>query len=337
MRFAGVVRTVLGIVAVLVAAAAGFGGRLVYDYQIAALHRDEVPRRVTVLLGSGPAGLHSALERADVRVAPDTIFWALRWRGDGAKLKAGIYELRPEQTLRDLLDAIAAGTGRPAVLRIAEGLTLKQVRAVIDAHPDLVADARALDDASLIAKIGVPYLSGEGIFLPDTYHFAPGSSALSIYREAWRAMERVLAREWEGRQPGLPLESAWQALVLASIIEKETGRVEDRPLVAAVFINRLRKGMLLQSDPTTIYALGTSFDGRLRRRDLQMIHPHNTYTRTGLPPTPIALPSRAAIEAALKPARSSALFFVARGDGTTEFSDDLKAHNQAVERYVLKK
>lgn len=331
------IRTLLGVLALGLAGAAGFSGRLVFDYQIAALHSDEVPKRVTVLLGSGPAGLHSALDRAGVRVAPETIQWVLRWRGDGARLKAGIYELRPGQSLRDLLDAIAAGTGRPAVLRIVEGLTLKQVRALVDTHPDLIADARALDDASLIAKIGVSYPSGEGVFLPDTYHFAPGSSALSIYREAWRAMERVLVREWEARQPGLPLESAWQALVLASIIEKETGRAEDRPLVSAVFINRLRKGMPLQSDPTTIYALGASFDGRLRRRDLQMIHPHNTYTRTGLPPTPIALPSRAAIEAALRPARSPALFFVARGDGTTEFSDDLKAHNQAVERYVLKK
>ncbi|MFM8546022.1 MAG: endolytic transglycosylase MltG [Betaproteobacteria bacterium] len=337
MKIARLLRTVLGATAVLCAVAAGFTTRVAYDYHQAWLHSDDVPRKVTVLLGAGPSGVHAALERAGIASSADRLQWILRWRGDAAKLKAGIYEVRRGQSLRELLDAIAAGTGRPAVLRLVEGLTLRQVRAVVDVHPDLVADARALDDATLIARIGVPFASGEGVFLPDTYHFAPGSSALSVYREAWRAMERVLVKEWEARQPGLPLESPWQALVLASIIEKETGRAEDRALVSAVFVNRLKRGMPLQSDPTTIYALGSAFDGRLRRRDLQADLPHNTYVRTGLPPTPIALPGRAAIEAALRPASSQALFFVARGDGSTEFSDDLKAHNRAVERYVLKR
>ena len=150
-------------------------------------------------------------------------------------------------------------------------------------------------------------------------------------------MERVVEQEWGTRAIGLPLENAYQGLVLASIIEKETGRPEDRERVAAVFINRLRRGMPLQSDPTTIYALGDAYEGRLRRRDLQMDHPHNTYSRTGLPPTPIAIPSRAAIAAALQPAPVSALYFVARGDGSSEFSDDLAAHNRAVSRYLQKK
>jgi UPF0755 protein len=290
-----------------------------------------------VQLGSGVAGLGAALERAGVGIPAHHLSWILRLRGDLARYRAGIFELRANQSLKELLDAFAAGDGRPAVLRLSEGMTLRQVRALIDSHPDTTADTRNLDDALLLARLGAPYPSAEGIFLPDTYHFAPGTSALQLYRDAWRAMERVLAREWEARRPGLPLQSPWQALVLASIIEKETGRAEDRPLVAAVFVNRLRKAMPLQSDPTTIYALGANFEGRLRRRDLQMDHPHNTYVRVGLPPSPIALPGRAAIEAALQPAASTALFFVARGDGTTEFSDDLKSHNRAVERYVLKR
>lgn len=323
--------------AILAAAAVGFVARVAYDYHSMPLHQDEQVRRITVLLGAGPAGIHAAFDRAGLVVAPERLQWILKWRGDTTRFRAGIYEIRAGQSLRDVLDSIASGGGRPAVLRLVEGLTFRQVRALVDSHPDLLPDSRPLDDAALLARIGAPHPSAEGIFLPDTYHFAPGSSALSLYREAWRAMDRLLAREWENRQGGLPLQSPWQALILASIIEKETGRAEDRSMVSSVFVNRLQKGMPLQSDPTTIYALGDAFDGRLRRKDLQLDHPHNTYVRTGLPPSPIALPSRAAIEAALRPASSTALFFVARGDGSTEFSDDLKAHNRAVERYVLKR
>ena len=329
----------LALFAILLACAfaTGYLGSAFRSYSSLALHTDPAPRRVVVTMGAGPAGIAAALDRAGIRLDASRLDWIIRLRGDAPRYRAAIYDLQPGWSLRQLLDAIAAGSGRQASVRLLEGMTFRQVREAIDGHPDLAADTRALDDPSLLAKLGSSYPNGEGLFHPDTYHFAPGGSALQIYREAFRAMDRLLVSLWASRAQGLPLESPYQALVLASIIEKETGRAEDRPMVASVFVNRLRKGMPLQSDPTTIYALGAGFDGRLRKRDLQLDHPHNTYARGGLPPTPIALPGRAAIEAALQPAQSPALFFVARGDGSTEFSNDLKAHNRAVERFVLKR
>jgi len=317
--------------------AAGYGLRVASDYRFASLHQDAAARRVVIGLGSGPAGVAAALERAGLAGSPRRVSWIIRLRGDSARYRAALYDIAPGQSLKGVLDAIARGEGQPATVRLIEGLTFRQVRELIDSHPHVQPDSRGLDEPALLSRIGVPYPSGEGVFLPDTYHFAPGSSALQIYREAWRAMERVLQQEWTARSARLPLQSAYEALILASMIEKETGRAQDRTMIASVFVNRLRKGMLLQSDPTTVYALGSAFDGRLRRRDLQIDHPHNTYVRVGLPPTPIALPGRGAIEAALRPAESSAFYFVARGDGSTEFSPDLKAHNRAVERFILKR
>lgn len=326
-------RTVLVGVAFALGAASG----AMVSYRLTPLHQDPQPRRVVIQLGSGPAALASAFERVGFTVSASKLAWIVRLRGDGARYRAALYDVTAGLPLKGLLDMLANGEGQPATLRLIEGLTFRQVRELLDQHPHLIPDARALDEPSLLARIGAPVSSGEGLFLPDTYHFAPGTSAVSLYRDAWRAMDRVLQREWSRRSAGLPIETPYQALVLASMIEKETGRAEDRAMVASVFVNRLKKGMLLQSDPTTLYALGPSFEGRLRRRDLQLDHPHNTYVRPGLPPTPIALPGRGAIEAALRPAESAAFYFVARGDGSTEFSNDLKAHQRAVERFILKR
>ncbi|MGD9945474.1 MAG: endolytic transglycosylase MltG, partial [Burkholderiaceae bacterium] len=173
----------------------------------------------------------------------------------------------------------------------------------------------------------------EGLFFPDTYTFSPGLSDLELYKRAYRSLQQALDAAWQSRQAGLPYRSAYDALIMASIIEKETGRPDERDKVAAVFVNRLKRGMLLQSDPTTIYGLGASFDGNLRKRDLQTHTEFNTYTRAGLPPTPIALVGRASLQAAMQPADIPALYFVARGDGSSEFSDDLASHNRAVWRY----
>ena len=321
----------------VIAFGVGVGSSALYRYQVVPLHQDSKPRRLVIPLGSGPAAIAMALERAGMTVPAARLSVIVRLRGDASRYRAALYDVMPGQSLKGLLDAMARGEGQPAMVRIVEGLTFRQVRELVDNHPHLSADARALDEQTLLARIGATFSSAEGLFLPDTYHFAPGSSALNVYRDAWRAMDRLLQKEWANRSANLPIESAYQALVLASIIEKETGRAEDRAMIASVFVNRLRKGMMLQSDPTTLYALGPTFEGRLRRRDLQLDHPHNTYMRTGLPPTPIALPGRGAIEAALRPAESSALFFVARGDASTEFSLDLKAHNRAVERFILKR
>ncbi|MFP5405506.1 MAG: endolytic transglycosylase MltG, partial [Gammaproteobacteria bacterium] len=205
----------------------------------------------------------------------------------------------------------------------------------IDADPDLEHDTRELSDADILRRIGATRSHPEGLFLPETYTFSPGASDLEIYRQAHALLERRLAQVWENRAPDLPLSDPYQALILASIVEKETGHHEDRSKVAAVFVNRLRAGMILQSDPTTIYGMGDRFDGNLRKRDLQADTAYNTYTRPGLPPTPIALPGMASIDAALHPADIRALYFVSRGDGTSEFSDDLASHNRAVARYQL--
>lgn len=322
---------------VVLAFVLGVAAAATLSYRVAQLHDDALPRRVVIPLGAGPLVIASALERAGIKLDPVRLSWIIRLRGDGARYRAALYDVPGGQSLKAFLDALARGEGQPATLRLIEGLTFRQVRELVDHHPHLMHDARSLDEPALLARIGAPGASAEGLFLPDTYHFAPGASALTLYRDAWRAMDRVLQREWPRRSPGLPLESPYQALVLASMIEKETGRAEDRSMVASVFVNRLKKGMLLQSDPTTLYALGPGFEGRLRRRDLQIDHPHNTYVRPGLPPTPIALPGRGAIEAALQPAESTALYFVARGDGSSEFSNDLKAHQRAVDRYILKR
>jgi UPF0755 protein len=216
---------------------------------------------------------------------------------------------------------------------VIEGWTFHQMRAALNATPDITHDTLNLSDAEILQRIGAPENHPEGLFFPDTYNFAAGSSDLTIFRRAYQAMQQRLQAAWEAREPGLPLETPYQALILASIVEKETGTPGDRPMIAGVFVNRLRKGMLLQTDPTVIYGLGEQFDGNLRKRDLLADNSYNTYTRPGLTPTPIALPGVAALQAALHPAQTDALYFVARGDGSSHFSSSLAEHNQAVNQY----
>ncbi len=292
--------------------------------------------RIDVPRGTGVRGIAAELKRAGIPVAGWRVVAASRLRGDGDRLKAGTYELVAPTTLKSLLDQIGRGDVLLIDIRFIEGWTFRQLRAAIDAHPDLAHDTRSLAERELMARVGATERSPEGLFYPDTYRFTPGASDLEIYRVAYRRMKKALDDAWAARAPDLPLATPYDALVLASIVEKETGRESDRDKVAAVFLNRLRKGMLLQSDPTTIYGLGERFDGNLRRRDLQSDTEYNTYTRTGLPPTPISLPGRASLVAVTRPARIDALYFVSRGDGTSEFSDDLAAHNRAVSRYQLK-
>ncbi len=248
-------------------------------------------------------------------------------------IKAGSYEIEQGTTLLDLLRKLTRGDVSQAEIVFIEGWTFRQMRQRLDAHPDVQHDGKDLSDAEIMRRIGAETNSPEGWFFPDTYLFSKRSSDIDILARAYRSMRKHLAREWENRAPQLPLSSPYQALVLASIVEKETGREQDRPLVAAVFVNRLRKGMLLQTDPSVIYGLGESFDGNLRKRDLLADTPYNTYTRPGLPPTPIAMPGLASLQATLRPAASGALYFVARGDGGSHFSQTLDEHNRAVNRY----
>lgn len=317
--------------------ALGAAAEFWYRYGSAPLDQPPGPVRIRVERGMTVPAIAAAMNAAGIRVAPWRMQLAARLRGDARSIRQGVYEFTAPVTLEQALDRMVRGDVVLAQLTVIEGWTFRQMREAIARHPELVHDSVGTPDAELLRRLEAPESSPEGLFFPSTYRFSPGASDYEVYRAAYRLMRRTLEEAWAGRAADLPLGSPYAALVLASIVEKETGRPEDRRMVASVFVNRLRLRMPLQSDPTTIYGLGERFDGNLRREHLRADTPHNTYTRQGLPPTPIALPGRASIEAVLNPARSSALYFVARGDGSSEFSDDLTAHNRAVARFQLKK
>jgi UPF0755 protein len=248
-------------------------------------------------------------------------------------IKAGSYAVKATVAPYDLLNKIVRGEFSQAEIRFTEGGTFRQMRAALNRHPAVKHDSAALTDAEILQRIGSTEKSPEGWFFPDTYRFAAGTSDLTLLRQAHEKMKAKLAEQWERRASNLPLRGAYEALVLASIVEKETGRSDERHMVAAVFVNRLKRGMRLQTDPTVIYGLGDTFDGNLRRRDLLTDGVFNTYMRSGLPPTPIAMPGAESIQATLNPADSKALYFVSRGDGSHHFSSTLVEHNQAVNRF----
>lgn len=260
-----------------------------------------------------------------------------RMMGKAALIKPGNYELEREVTPLKLLDIISKGQISQSSLTIIEGISFRQLRAQLDSEPTLRHDTTSLTDAEILKRIGATETFAEGLFFPDTYNYAKGVSDLVVLKRSYQRMQHILQENWKTRDQGLPFETPYQALILASIVEKETGQPSDRPMIASVFINRLRKNMRLQTDPTVIYGIGEKFDGNLRKKDLLRDTPYNSYTRAGLTPTPISLPGEAAIRAVLHPPRSKALYFVARGDGSSQFSDTLIDHNNAVNRYQLKK
>lgn len=281
-----------------------------------------------------------AAEIERVGVAPAwTVRLVARIRGSATRLMPGTYRLDGIDNVGDLLEAIESGRALLATLTLVEGMNLRDLHALLEKaalppHRLSLDEVKTIEDIN--ARFGEGYGSAEGWFFPDTYAIAPGSSARALLVTMNERMKRELDQVWQARAPNLPLQSPYEALILASIIEKETGREADRPLVASVFVNRLRLGMRLQTDPTVIYGLGSAFDGDLRKRDLVTDTPYNTYTRAGLPPTPIAMPGRASLRAAVAPAETDYLYFVARGDGSSEFSRNLAEHNRAVARYQLK-
>ena len=297
-----------------------------------------LPMRSDPTMFSIPAGasLRTAaqvIESAGI----DLPAWQLEIRGRAmgrsAKIKAGSYEVEEGITALALLDKLTRGDVTQGELLLAEGKTFRQFRTLLNEHPDLDHDTLKLSDAKILSLLGAKEAHPEGLFFPDTYLFNKGSSDIDVLRRAYKAMQPKLAAAWERRETTLPVKTPYELLILASIVEKETGLPADRPQVAAVFVNRLRRGMLLQTDPTVIYGLGERFDGNLRKVDLQTDTPWNTYTRAGLPPTPIAMPGLASLQAAAKPPPSDMLYFVARGDGSSEFSVTLDEHNSAVARY----
>jgi UPF0755 protein len=283
--------------------------------------------------GSGLRAAGRAIEEAGVGLPAWRFELLARLRRQAGNIKAGTYEVKSGITPLQLLDMLVRGEVSQAQIAIIEGWTFGQLRAALDAHPALQHDSRDLTEAQILARLGAEQRAAEGLFFPDTYRFDRQSSDFAILSAAFQAMRRILEEEWTQRDRTVPYADWYQGLIAASLVEKETGRESDRAAVAAVFANRLRRGMPLQADPTVIYGLGESFDGNLRKPDLARDGAYNTYTRAGLPPTPIALPGRSSIRAAMQPAAHDYLYFVARGDGSSEFSTTLEAHNRAVMRY----
>ncbi|MBC7610836.1 MAG: endolytic transglycosylase MltG [Polaromonas sp.] len=269
---------------------------------------------------------------ADVPVALLQIWFRLS--GQARQIKAGSYEITPGTTPRKLLSMLVRGEEALKSVTLVEGWNFNQVRAALQKAEQLTPDTQGLAAEMIMEKLGKPGIHPEGRFFPDTYTYAKGASDLAVLKRAARAMDKRAEAAWALRSPDSPLKTPDEALILASIVEKETGKPSDRAQIAGVFTNRLRIGMLLQTDPSVIYGMGDRFDGNLRKRDLQADTPYNTYTRSGLPPTPIAMPGKAALLAAVQPAPTKALYFVARGDGTSQFSASLDEHNRAVNKYI---
>jgi len=286
-----------------------------------------------IVPGSSLRSAVAQMQEAGIAVNPDLLAILARWRGVASGIKAGSYSIGHQLTPEELLAKLVRGDVTQGEVVLVDGLTFRQWRVRLDQHPDLKHETQGLDEAEIAARLGIDGGSVEGWLFPDTYLFDKHSSDLEVLARAHRAMRKRLDTAWAGRDASLPYRNPYEALIMASIIEKETGRNDDRAHIAAVFVNRLRKGMPLQTDPTVIYGMAEKFDGNLRKRDLQTDTPYNTYTRAGLPPSPIAMPSMAALQAALHPADGDALYFVARGDGSSQFSRTLDEHNRAVNKY----
>jgi UPF0755 protein len=313
----------------VLAAGAGYGAW----YATTPLRVASLPAEVEIPPGAGFRVAMRQLERGGVEVRRAEFEVLARLMGRERGIKAGNYFFSQAPTPLELLDKLTRGDVLQAEIRLIEGWTFAQFRAELDADADLRHDSKGLSDAELLNRLQVSEAHPEGLFFPDTYLFAKGSSDLNVLRRAYRAQQRHLKTEWEARAPNVPYKTPYEALIMASIIEKETGRPEERDRVAGVLVNRLRIGMRLQVDPTVIYGLGAAFDGNLKKAHLLEDGPYNTYTRAGLPPTPIAMPGLASLHAALQPAKTDALYYVSRGDGSSHFSKNISEHNKAVSKY----
>lgn len=313
--------------------AAAVGGWLLWRAWERPLSAPEPVVTILVVPGSTARTIARQLRDAGLQIEPELFVAAARATGATSHLKAGRYEFPAGLTLAQVLERLRRGDVVLERVTILEGWTWADLRRALAANPELKHDTEGRTDAQILAAIGAAETHPEGLFAPDTYRFEAGSGEIDLLRRAYRAQAEILRRAWDARAPDLPYATPYEALIMASIIEKETGQADERRRIAGVFVNRQRRGMLLQTDPSVIYGLGTRFDGNLRRRDLLADGPYNTYTRAGLPPTPIAMPGQAAIVAALDPESTRALYFVARGDGSSHFSESLTEHNRAVDRY----
>ncbi len=316
---------------VLLLMAAAAGAAWWWINQPLVLRTSPLDFRITQ--GSSLRSAIGQMQEAGIDVQPTLLALLARLSKAETGIKAGSYSVVQGVTPQQLLGKLTRGEFTQGELTLVEGWSFKQLRQRLDRHPDLRHDTRQLNEAEIVERLGLQGERLDGWLFPDTYLFDKQSSDIELLARAVRAMQLRLDNEWARRAEGLPYRTPHEALIMASIVEKETGRESDRGQIAAVFVNRLRRGMLLQTDPTVIYGLGDSYDGNLRKRDLLTDTPYNTYTRPGLPPTPIAMPGQASLQAALHPVASDALYFVARGDGSSEFSRTLDEHNRAVNRY----
>lgn len=316
------------VVLLLLIAIAGLG---YYAYR--PLPLPAAPFEFDLKQGSNLKGIAHELRQWGLLEQDWAFVWLARLLGKSAHIQAGYYVLERPVTPLELLEMFSKGEVIQRKLSVIEGWTFKQFRDALNANPDLKHLTNNLADAEILQRIGATGTHPEGLFFPDTYNFAVGSRDLVILKRAYQTMQQRLQAAWATRETDLPLQNPYQALILASIVEKETGAPSDRAMIAGVFINRLRKGMLLQTDPTVIYGMGDRYKGKIRKRDLRTDTAYNTYTRRGLTPTPISLPGTASLQAVLHPAQTGALYFVSRGDGSSQFSNSLAKHNRAVDQY----
>jgi UPF0755 protein len=317
---------------VLLFAIAGFAGWFTH-YAHSPLSADRYPLEFGVSEGGSLRGVAHDLAAADIIEHPWAFILLGRISGDATRLKAGEYEIGHAVSPLELLRKITSGEVVQRAITLVEGWTFRQLRDALNAQEMLRHDTVQLSDQEILRLIDAQETHPEGLFFPDTYRFSKGSSDVAVLKRAYSQMKALLSEKWAQRRADLPFKDSYEALILASIVEKETGVNSERSMVAAVFVNRLKLNMLLQTDPSVIYGLGQQFDGNLRKRDLMTDGPYNTYTRAGLPPSPIAMPGLAALDATFNPARSAAIYFVSRGDGSSEFSETLTDHNRAVARY----
>lgn len=334
-----IVRTLALVVLVAVVVVAGVGAALWQQYQRfadAPLVIGEDRLVVPVERGDSFRRVLTRLRAAGISQAPDVYWQALAWQMDVMRrIHVGEYAIEPGTTPRQLLAKMGSGRVIQYRFTIVEGWNFRELRQALGRSESLQPTIADLDDAQVMAALGREGVHPEGRFLPETYNFTRGTTDLELLARAMRAMDRVLEEVWEARADALAVDTAEEALILASLIEKETGQAGERREIAGVFTRRLNIGMRLQTDPSVIYGMGELYQGRIGRAGLDTDTPYNTYTRGGLPPTPIAMPGRAALEAAVDPADGDTMYFVSRGDGSHHFSRTLAEHNRAVSRYIL--
>jgi UPF0755 protein len=325
-------KTLLGIVLLAAAAAAGYGAW----YVGSPVRIAKYPVEVEIPRGAGFRTAIEQLEKSGIAIRRYEFELLARAHGKVRDIKAGSYEILQPVTPLELLQKLTRGDVTQAEVRLLEGWTFAQFRAALDASPHLRHETTGMSDADILSRLNVTEMHPEGLFFPDTYLFGKGASDLAVLRRSYGAMARHLKEEWEARDTTVPYRSPYEALIMASIIEKETGQAGERDMIGGVLVNRLRIGMRLQVDPTIIYGLGAAFDGNLKRSHLLEDGPYNTYARAGLPPTPIAMPGLASLRAAVRPGKTDAMYYVSRNDGSSHFSRTLEEHNRAVARYQLR-